>query len=216
MEKLNNWSKPITQELAQKYLNNKVFREDFLLNYDFFNEDKNGKLYRDWILENINNTENAILEDIFRLAGNGNIFIPTILHTAHKILQGNYFQFTKLAVLEYLFDQKENIQKKKNVLLAKVALRHTKNHFIRFQAFLNLVAMGVETETSLSYIKRILRNTIYPTLYYRLLNEIEEFPKPVKLELVNLIIDQLKDKKFSQEVIEELLNRINLIIIDDN
>ncbi len=201
-----NWVNPVPSELVINILN-APYRSDFLAEYRFFRVDHNKHKYKNWITNNLGSTNNALIEDVIALAAKEGIVSKKIEDKCIHVLKGRYFYLTKLACLDYILIVHDwlddNFYKKAN----DVAVSHTENTIVMFQANLNLCLIDLDV-----YAHKIadnLRNTDYPTLFYRVVNQLWLFPEVQGTVLGKIIDDILDTKKFSPEVTFELkeLNR---------
>jgi len=193
--------KPVSKETAKMVLANQEERDDFLIYYNFFEKDGNKDIYVNWINENLNSGSNVVVEHIFELSNYIHLFSTELIILAANILKGRKKAATKLACLDYILSIKKKIAKRQFIDLNEIAIEHTQNRFVIFQAYMNLSITNVEY---LIKVKRILEREKYPTLFYRCLNEIALFPPDIRKNLTTFIMKEIKIKKFDQSVIKEL------------
>lgn len=183
-------------------------RKYFIEEYPFFGNDGNKSIYEQWILENISTNQNSMIEDIFKLAGMEYLIHSSILEFALKVLSGRYSYFAKLECLVYHL-RVSDLLEDRNLFIrsANVAIQHTRNELVKFQANLNLAKYDNDFIQS---IKKGLLNTPYPTLFYRATNLLWLYPKDKRDMISKILQDTLDVKKFSNDVKKEILLNLSL------
>lgn len=202
-------SSPISQKVALELLRNDEIRDDFLMNYLFFSSDGNRKIYVNWVFENLSSKSNKVIEHVFNFANYCNIVENSILEKAKYILTKKFWKFTKLACLEYLISKRRYIKDEDYLELSTLGFSHSKNEIVKFQAHVNLVICDKLRVDNMTRIKAILKRVKYPTLFYRLVNQLDLLPKDIREKLKYLILKELKFKKFNEGVVEEIKVQLN-------
>lgn len=209
---MKDFDKPI-ETVAQVlyYLNNKKFRGDFVLGYNYFGVDNHTKIYHKWIEDQIQNhsikkSSNALISDVFQLAVYVDFFSESLLDFGIKILRERFYEFAKLDCLEYIFFFIKN--KSHNDSLEEVLCNINNLHkeSLRIQTILNLSLINFNKYSPLIF--SFLLKCNYPTFFYRVANFFEYFPNNSKEILHKNLLSILNKKSFSHNVKNELENRI--------
>lgn len=205
--------KPIDETRCQYLLYGpNELRDSFILEYGFWNEDKNKSIYTKWILEHLDSKENSVIEHIFSIATRSNIRNPQLLKKAENILNQKYRYLTKLSILDYLFTNITLFPKRKIIQLVSNCYTNTRNSIIRFQSHLILFAINEEKDIESFYAKSIsqmLSIQKMPTLHYRAANNIH-FLSPLQKQIMKTIIFQtLEYRDFTSSVKQEIKTKFN-------
>ncbi|HET7117024.1 MAG TPA: hypothetical protein VFI29_11065 [Hanamia sp.] len=199
---------PVSAKNAKIILSKEEIRDDFLMYYKYFTKDGNKKVYQEWIKENIESKNNIMLEHIFELSNYIQFFSKNLLSTTEIILCGRFKSSTKIACLDYLQAIRQRITKAQFIMLNKIAIKHSESIIIKFQSYLNL---SIYLSENLLKIQSILKKEKFPTLFYRLINQIELLPVHIREELSTFLIKELKKKRFNQDVKNEIKKDLKLL-----
>ena len=192
------------KELEKILYGNDQMREVFLREYSFFNSDENKSVYIKWILEHIEKgklNSNIVISHIFEIAMNIDYFSQQLLKYANLILKNRYYEETKLSCLDYINTQKDKIKITEFQRINELAIISTRNEIIKFQSYINLLNTN---NSCLKYIKNILEQAKYPTLFYRLGYQFSSIPNNIKSELKLFIKAAIETQNFSEDVKKEL------------
>lgn len=199
-------SKKISSSVLKQILQSADLRDEFILKYQYFHNDGNKSVYKQWIEDYLLSKKNVVLEHIFDISNFTDIFLDALITKSEEVLRNRYWELTKLACLNYLISQKHKIGAVKLMNLSKVARKHTTNEIVKFQASINLLA--IDKTENLSFVCEILNKTDYPTLFYRLINQICLLEKSTQIALSKYLFTAINEKEFMPNVKNELLNAI--------
>lgn len=201
--KFDNWVNEISDKDIHELLNSPR-RGQFLDTYEHF--DGHQKVFQSWIFCNLASTKNCILEDLFVLAGKIRLVRKEINDLCLKVLKGRYRYFTKLACLDYLLWMQKSLDPGFYKTANTLAVEQTKNPIVLFQGTLNLCMSDID-----KYCRTLTEQLVaseYPTLFYRLANQIWLFSENSRVLLAEIVRSVLRQKEFSDGVKSELLDRI--------
>jgi hypothetical protein len=198
---------PLSKENARFLLSSDELRESLLMEYVYFNVDGNNHIYIEWIESNIQSNRNIVLEHIFSMANYISYMSETLVLRSLNLLRSRSGYFAKLACLDCIINNRGAIPEDTYITLNQQAYQHSRNIIVKFQAYINMLFFKENYQLYLSRIKRILLLTDYPTLFYRLANQIDLLPEQEKVKEV--ILEVISKKYFSEGVLIEITDRIS-------
>lgn len=202
---VNIWSNELSGEILDQLLNSSR-RGKLLDTYEYFESDQSKEIFQRWIYCNLTSTKDRTLEDIFVLIRKSKLVQEEINNLCLRVMGGRYRYFTKLACLDYVLSMHRSLSPEFFKSVSILAIEHTKNPIVLFQGTLNLCMSDVE-----KYYRQLteqLAAADYPTLFYRLANQLWLFPEKSRELLAELLLSVLAKKEFSDGVKRELLDRI--------
>jgi hypothetical protein len=187
-------------------LDNRKFREELLENIDLYKNTTNISDIREWIISNLETKSNIIAYDLFELSSAFEVHDHQIIDFSKEVLEGKFYYFTKLACLDYLHGIESKISNKNYIYLNSL-MAQSRYKILVFQANLNLI--NYDFDSRIQIINRILNNEDYPSLFYRLSNQLHFFSNEIQEKLIGYIESSLTNKKFSESIFIELKNTIS-------
>lgn len=197
--------KPMSEELVLKCLSIRDLRNEFILNYSYFDSDGNSAMLVKWAKENLKSHNNELLESIFDLSVNINLFNINLLGKAEEIVNGRFYELTKLAVLDWFLINKIKIGASKFNQLNSTAYRKTTLSLVKLQAAINLT---LQDDEHASKVKTILKGERYPTAFYRVINSFDYMADRKRKLFINLIRDSFHTT-LSNSIVADLELKIN-------
>jgi len=150
-------------------------------------------------------TNNNIIENIFDIAISERLFNVKIIELCERVLSRRFTYLTKVTALDYIAILHKKIDKNTFIRLNQIHFK-SQNDILKFQSIINLMIYDYYLyEKS---IGKMLNKTDYPTLFYRLRNNLENFRKSKKSQLNIILLNSLKDKKFSDDVKNDFFRNI--------
>lgn len=201
--------KPISHELCKYilYEADKEVLDSFLIDYAFWGEDHNKNLYKEWIINNLNSTDNSTCEHLFTLAYLNNIFISPLLNKINCILVSRFRSLTKLACLDYLMNNLNLIKRNKIIDLTLKGYCHTKNRLVKFQSIMILFSLEKDNNQSEEYLRTIRKYLCLeeaPTMFYRAANMSYYLKMEKRVQWAIVIMSELEKKNFSTDIKQEI------------
>lgn len=203
-----HFDQPLISKDLYKVLSSDELRDDFLFNYSHFKRDGNFQIYLKWIEKNKSSEKNQVIEHLYSLSSCLDIFIPSLISKAKKVLKGRYRELSKLACLDYLLAQHVHIKKPTYFELNILGAAHTQNRLIKFQAYINLLL--IDADKYLKIIENIL-SVETPTFFYRISGQIDLCPEEIHKQISALIRRTLLQRQFNEGVQKDILENIKQV-----
>ncbi|GEM_PF-1800888 len=204
-----DFSKPLAEKVVIQLLADADLRNDFIMHYPHFNSDGNRDILVQWIHAHLATRNNNLLEDIFDLASNINLYELSLLAKAEEVLRNRFFELTKLAAVDWMLVMRHKVDPAVFSRLNLIAYQHTTQRLVKLQAAINL---SLQHNSYISKVSDILKNECYPTAFYRLVSNLEWLDDRQRGLFITLVEQLLYTKAFQEGVLSDLRVRLRSLI----
>lgn len=198
--------KIVDEVFLKKILRNRFARYEFIKTYVPSISKRHEVLLKNAIMENCESNVVSTASDFILLAGIIGFYSPAFSNKLQTQFSIRRSQEVKLAILDYLFMMKKKVSRS---VFEEVSCKAVKssNNLVSFQGRVNLVLLK---ELDFIELLDLLRSQKYPTLLYRLMNNVESSSAlAVSIgQHSDSLKNMIKKSDFGKEVKMELLSKL--------